>query len=201
MRRKRKRILRRLVLWTGVTVIGIVLSLALFTAIASGFGWRFEVVTGKSMEPTYKPGGLVVTRPVSAADVRIGDAVLFKEPVTGAFVCHRAIEIKQIDKEFFFQTKGEGNEYPDPDLVSAENLAGKAVLYIPQVGEIARLSRLHETLIVFMGMKLSLAMLLVVVMGLIIVGMEVRNIWEWTFRKERKRHQEWLRKRKRGWAR
>ena len=107
------------------------------------------------------------------------------------------IEITQIDGELFFQTKGDANEYPDSELVSAQNLVGKTVLYIPYVGNIAYLSQLHTTPLAFMGKRISVAFLLILPIGLTIIGMEVKNMWEWVSTPEFKRRQERLKKRRR----
>lgn len=150
------------------------------------------------MEPAFNAGGMVVTQPAEPKDIKVGDPILFRQPLieAEARICHRVIDIKEIDSELFFQTKGDANEYPDSDPVFAQNLIGKTIFYIPQVGNIAYLSRLHETPIALMGKKISLALLLIVVIGLTVVGTELKNMWEWIFRPHVKRHREILKKRK-----
>jgi len=140
----------------------------------------------------------VVTRPVELKDIEVGDAILFREPhiEEEARICHRVIDTKEIDSQLFFQTKGDANQYPDSDPVSSQNFIGKTISYIPNVGKIAYLSRLHETAIIFMGRKVSLAFLFIIVIGMIIVGLEANNIWEWIFTPHLKRRQEMLKKRK-----
>jgi len=195
MRRKeRKR--KKALAWVGWTIMGTVVSLFLFVAIASCFGWRFDVVTGKSMEPTFDVGGLVVTRPVEPKDVMIGDPILFKVPNVEAFMCHRVVDIRETGNELFFQTKGDGRQYPDADLVSSQDLVGKAIFYVPHVANVAYLFRLHQTPVVFMGKPLSIAFLFVLATGSIIVGTELKNIWECIFRPHRKRRQEILKQRR-----
>jgi signal peptidase I len=148
------------------------------------------------MEPTFNPGGMVVTRPVKPEDIKVGDTILFQEPVSSGFICHRVIDIKGTGRELFFQTKGDANEYPDPDPVSLQNFIGKTIFYIPQVGKIAYLSRLHETPIIFMGNKISVAMLIILALGLTVIGMEFKNIWELTSGTELKEYQEVVKRRK-----
>lgn len=154
----------------------------------------------KSMEPAINPGGMVVTRPVGMGDIKVGDTILFTEPhiEKEARICHRVIDIKQIDSQLFFQTKGDANEYPDPDLVSPQNFIGKTIFYVPRVGNIAYLSHLHATPITFMGKKISVALLVILAIGLTVIGTELKNMWEWIFRPHVKRRQEILKKRNRG---
>jgi len=165
---------------------------------ASLFGWRFDIVPTGSMAPAINPGGMVVTRPAEPEDIRVGDTILFREPYieAEARICHRVIDIKEIDSQLFFQTKGDANEYPDPGLVSPQNFIGKTIYYLPHVGNIAYLTHLHETPIVFMGKKISIAMLLILIIGLIVIGTELKNMWEWIFRPHVKRRQEVLKKQK-----
>jgi len=188
--------MKRLVKLACWIIFGVVISAFLFVVTASFFGWHFDVVPTKSMQPAFSPGGMVVTRPAELKDIKVGDAILFQEPATGGFVCHRVIDIEEIDSQLFFQTKGDANEYPDSDPVSSQKFIGKTISYIPNVGKIAYLSRLHETAIIFMGRKISIAFLFIIVIGMIIVGLESNNIGEWIFTPHVKRRQELLKKRK-----
>ena len=163
---------------------------------ASFFGWHFDVVPTGSMEPAFNPGGMVITRPAEPEEIKLGDPILFREPTTGGSICHRVIAIKEVDGQLFYQTKGDANEYADPDLVSSQDLIGKTILYIPGVGNIAYLSRLHATPITVFGKPISVAMLIVAAAGLTVIGLEFKNIYEWVFRPHVKRRQEIFKKRK-----
>ncbi|MBU2009865.1 MAG: signal peptidase I [Chloroflexi bacterium] len=187
----------------GWLIFGVVISAVLFMLSTSFLGWRFDMVPTGSMEPAFKPGGMVVTRPLEMEDIKIGDAILFSEPRIGkeARIAHRVIDIGEVDGQLFFQTKGDANEYADPDLVSPQDFIGKTILYLPRVGNIAYLSRLHETPITLMGKKVSVAMLLIVAIALAVIGAESRKMWEWTFRRELMRHREVVKKRKQRAAR
>lgn len=184
----------RLVKLAGLLIFGTVISLVLFMVVASFSGWHFDIVPTGSMEPAFSPGGMVVTRPAELEEIKLGDPILFREPTTGGLICHRVIEIEEIDGELFFQTKGDANEYADQDLVSPQNFIGKTIFYIPNVGKIAYLLKLHETLVTLMGKEISVALLIITAAGLTIVGMEFRNIWAWTFRQEIKQREELTKK-------
>ncbi len=183
----------------GWLILGVVISAVLFVLTASSFlGWRFDVVPTGSMEPAFSPGGMVITRPVELESIVVGDPILFGVPglEEGARIVHRVIEIEQMDDQLFFRTKGDANEYPDADLVSSRNLIGKTVLYLPHVGNIAYLSRLYETAIVFMGKGISLAAVIVAAVGLTAISMELLDVWEWVFRPHLRRNRDLLKKRK-----
>ena len=122
-------------------------------------------------------------------DIGVGDVVLFYVLSTGGFICHRVTNIKLNDNEFLFQTKGDANEYPDPDLVSPQNFVGKTIFYLPHAGKVAYLTRFHETPITLMGRQISIALLIILAIAVTLVGTELKNMWEWIFRAEFKRHQ------------
>jgi len=187
-----------LVKLAGWLIFGVVISAFLFILTASFFGWHFDVVPTRSMEPAFNPGGMVITRPAEMEDIEVGDAILFREPniEAEARICHRVIDIEEVDGELFFQTKGDANEYADSGLVSRQSLVGKTIFYIPNVGKIAYLSRLQETPIAFMGKNISVAMLIILAIGLTVVGAEFKNMWEWISRPHVKRRREISKKRK-----
>jgi len=190
--------MRRLVKLAGWLIFGLVISVFLFILTASFWGWHFDVVPTKSMEPAFNPGGMVVTRPVEPEDIKVGDAILFREPYLEeeARICHRVIDIKEIDSQLFFQTKGDASEYPDPDLVTPQNFIGKTIFYMPRVGNIAYLSHLHEAPITLMGREISVALFLIVAIGMTVIGLELKNMWGWIFTPHVKRRQEILKRRK-----
>ena len=150
------------------------------------------------MEPAFNVGGLVVNRPVEPKDVKVGDTILFREPhiEKEARICHRVIDIKEIDGELLFQTKGDAAEYPDSDLVSSQNFVGKTIFYIPHIGNIAYVTHLHEAPITLMGKKVPVALLLVLAIGLFLIVTELKNILEWMFSPHLKRRQEIFKKRR-----
>jgi signal peptidase len=188
----------RLLKLTGWLLFGGVISVFMFMMIASLCGWNFDVVPTKSMEPVYNAGGMVVARPARAQDIKIGDPILFKQPFAEkeALICHRVIDMEKVGHQLFFQTKGDANEYQDPEPVPSQNLIGKVILYIPQVGNIAYFSRLYETPINFLGMKISTASLCISAIMLAIATTEVKNLYKWVFTPGLKRREEIVKQRK-----
>jgi len=190
--------MKKLMKWIGSLIVGIIISVFLFVVISSQFGWYFDGVPTKSMEPAFKAGGMVITRPAEMEEIRVGDPILFRDLniEEEALICHRVIDIKEIDGEIFFQTKGDANEYPDSDLVSSQNFVGKTIFYIPQIGNIAYRIQLHKALITVMGKEISVAFLIILAIGLILIGTELRNIWGWISNPYLKRREEILKKRR-----
>jgi len=191
-RQKRNRWLGRL----GWVIVVIVILPLLFLLISYSLGWHFNVVSGDSMEPTYYAGGLAIFRPVAPETVRVGDAIVFRvtvADVTG-FVCHRVIDIDTTDGELSFQTKGDNNEYPDAELVSAKDFLGKEALYVPEVG---RVFYYYRGTITFTGTTFRAGPIFIALVVLIIIGVESSNIYDWLFRSQAMKRKERLEKRRR----
>lgn len=94
-------------------------------------GMRSLVVLTGSMEPTYPVGSVVVTRP--QAGYFPGEAISFKN-ASGLIVTHRIIEKIGKSDGFLFRVKGDANSRQDQELVSQNQILGKAVFDIPYLG-------------------------------------------------------------------
>jgi signal peptidase len=95
----------------------------------------YTVLTG-SMRPGMPPGSLVVTRPVEAADLKVGDAITYQmrsgEPEV---VTHRIISISRtLGGEALFTTQGDANPVPDETNVKAGQIRGAVWYSIPLLG-------------------------------------------------------------------
>lgn len=90
------------------------------------------IVSGESMEPTYHTGDLVVSR---CGDVTVGDVVVYTPPdVGGARIIHRIVDGDGADGWIL---QGDNNDFLDPWEPTDENILGRAVLHLPQVGKFA----------------------------------------------------------------
>ena len=93
------------------------------------------VISG-SMSPTLDVGDVVIIAKVSAATVKPGDIIQFREP-EGVTTVHRVVEIQESEGQRFFITQGDANREPDADPVLFANVVGKAVFDIPKIGWVA----------------------------------------------------------------
>lgn len=150
----------------GTALLVLLMLAAVFTFLAPHFGWRVDAVFSGSMEPELKVGGLVVTRPAEAEEIKVGDIITFHCPLADELNSHRVIEIKE-GSQLQFQTKGDANEDPDPFIVPAQNVVGKICFHIPYVGYVSQLVKTR------LGFLLTLCL-----PALIIIVMEMRNIWQ-----------------------
>lgn len=139
----------------------------------------------------------MVTTPEKFEEIVVGDIILYQQKFDDKVhrICHRVVEIKEVDGELFFQTKGDANDYTDADLVSSQDFIGRMRYYIPNVGNIAYISNLHTSLLNINGKSISMAFIVILMIGITIIGAELQNIWEWISRPHMKRRQEILKMR------
>ena len=106
-------------------------------------GFKTMVVTSGSMEPTILTGDAVIIRPTPPNSVSwnfkdgfvgIGDVITFTPFGAGGMVTHRVMDIKEIQGDTFFQTKGDANDTPDSNLAAGGAVYGKVVLTLPKFG-------------------------------------------------------------------
>jgi len=150
----------------GFAFIILLMIAAVLTFLAPRFGWRVDTVYSSSMEPELKVGGVVVTRPVEAEKIRVGDIITFRSPLNEKMTTHRVIAVNE-GSPLYFQTKGDANEEPDPFVVVAQNIAGKICFHIPYLGYAIHFIKTP------LGLVLTLCL-----PGLLIIAMELRNIWQ-----------------------
>ncbi|MBS4171683.1 signal peptidase I [Bacillus sp. FJAT-49736] len=99
-------------------------------------GYKVMNVLSGSMEPSLKPGDVIVVKPIDPGKVKVNDVISYKNS-RNHFVTHRVIEIVNKDEKRFFQTKGDANNIKDEGLVSSEQLGGSLLFHIPKVGYLA----------------------------------------------------------------
>lgn len=98
-----------------------------------------RTVLTSSMEPTLPPGTLIVSMPVEAREVRIGDVITYQlhsgDPTV---VTHRVIEVsKTAGGEYSFVLQGDNNAQADPDAVREVQLQGRLWYSVPYIGWVA----------------------------------------------------------------
>ena len=96
-----------------------------------------RVLSG-SMEPRFSAGDLIVTRPVDANAIRVGDIVTF-QPVSGdpTLITHRVISVV-IDGQgnnVRFTTQGDANNVADEPIIP-DQVMGRVMYSIPFLGHI-----------------------------------------------------------------
>ncbi len=146
----------------------VVLGLAAITIGPHLFRYQALVVRSGSMSPTIPTGSIVFYRPVQAAQVKVGDVIVFSEPGrVDTKVTHRVYAIGSDRNGRYFETKGDANGGPDPWRVPAVGTGWKAVRHVPSVGYL--LVDIHSTY----G-----RLLLLLVPAALLAAITLAEIWE-----------------------
>ena len=113
-------------------VVATLLGLALWAAAPAVIGWQPTTVMTGSMEPRLAPGDVVVSRPVSAGEVRMGKILLADDPdQPGHLRMHRYVED---GPRGTLVTKGDANPQQDSTPLERSAVHGVAFLRVPFVG-------------------------------------------------------------------
>jgi len=148
----------------GTFLLAILVTAALLLFIATNFGWSVDTVMSGSMETGISTGDIVVTRPVSADEIKVGDIITFHSPSNEKLTTHRVTAIEK-GTQLKFQTKGDANEDPDPYAVPAGNVVGRVCLKIPYFGYVSQLIKNP------VGFMLTFC-----IPGIMLILMEIRKI-------------------------
>ena len=98
-------------------------------------------IISPSMEKTLNIYDVIVNVKIkSPDDIKIGDIITFISSSTsskGMTITHRVISIKEDENgNKVFQTKGDNNTSPDPKPATFDNIIGKVIFKIPQLGRL-----------------------------------------------------------------
>lgn len=101
------------------------------------FGYKtFSIISG-SMEPKININDIVIVKNVDKNQIKINDIITFK--TENDTVTHRVINIKLIDNELIYTTKGDSNEVTDIEKIEYNQIEGKYVGKIPKIGKLLSL--------------------------------------------------------------
>lgn len=142
---------RQVVAWFVLLAAIAVLAVAVIVPRIAG-ATPYAVQTG-SMQPTYPPGTLVVTKPVDNADIGIGTPITYQlDSGRSSVVTHRVLGVRLgADGKNWFQTQGDANNGPDEDLVRPIQVRGEVWYDVPYLGRLnAVLTGSQHQLLVFL---------------------------------------------------
>jgi signal peptidase I len=91
------------------------------------------VLTG-SMQPTIKPGDMIVDEPVSASQIRVGDIVTYREPHGTRTITHRVRSVSISQGQTHVVTKGDANHTVEKWQVPDTGEVGRVVYAVPKLG-------------------------------------------------------------------
>ena len=143
MKKKAKNIFTRIltVLSALIFIFGFVIFISVMSASAgkvpSVLGYSFLQVRTGSMEPEYPIGTVIVTKKVDVFDLKVGDVISFystAKDINGQVNTHRIVEITKTMTGYpVFTTKGDANDFEDPEKVSSISVVGRVIYNVGTV--------------------------------------------------------------------
>lgn len=107
---------------------------ALVAHLLPAIGHDLVVIKGASMEPTIPIGSLLVLEPVAAENLRPGDVVSVRAAADRTVVTHRIVRVVDRQGQPWLELRGDANGDPDPSLVPASAVVGRAALVLAGLG-------------------------------------------------------------------
>lgn len=114
--------------WIAISLVSVLL-------IFFSFGFlcvQPTVIYGSSMQPSIDVGDIAIVLEVPIDTIRKGDVIKYK--TENANVIHRIHEIFEEGNTRIFITKGDANIAPDNTHISSEQVLGKVVFNLPELG-------------------------------------------------------------------
>lgn len=98
------------------------------------------VIVTPSMVPTIKIDDAIVVKRVDNDKYKVGDIITFNSNdahYEGLAVTHRIVEKQKLNEDTsVYTTKGDNNKMIDPASVKTEDIYGKVLFKIPQIGKV-----------------------------------------------------------------
>lgn len=119
----------------------------------SFFGYKNFIVLTGSMKPVINEGDIVFVKETN--EINEDDIISFK--VENSVVTHRVVDIKYIEGEKVFLTKGDNNTGIDNELIKEKDIEGKFSFKIPFIGKVILFLRTKTglfTLLILLGIAL-----------------------------------------------
>ena len=95
-------------------------------------GYKSFEIMSRSMEKTINKNDVIIVKEVPEENIEINDIIAFdnnKEIIT-----HRVVKIENIGGQTFYTTKGDNNKLEDKDKISYDQIEGKYIFKISNMG-------------------------------------------------------------------
>lgn len=137
------------------------------------FEYSFYTISSNSMQPEISKGDIIIVKKVKPNEIYENDIITFE--ANGEIVTHRVQNVYNEAGKIKYITKGDNNETKDPIQIEYEQIIGKKVNTISNIGNI----------VLFLNNKLSLIFIVLII---ILILMKIRrNILKSKLRREKKK--------------
>lgn len=116
-------------------ILTVLASLTVARLVPAITGGPTFVVGGGSMEPTIPIGSVIIDVPATPDDIHVGNIVSIKVGTQNAVFTHRIVRtVVRDDGSLWIETRGDANEKPDPTIIPATSIIGRASTWVPYLG-------------------------------------------------------------------
>lgn len=139
-RKEKEKIVKRIIEIIAIILIYNIILIIISSINGKDFsilGYKAYIVNTNSMEPTIKVGDIVIIKKVKAEKLNQGDVITFTQE--GEVITHRITKIETEEKSTQYVTKGDNNNTEDTLKIRYEDIIGKEILTIPQLGKAMQL--------------------------------------------------------------
>lgn len=123
--------------WLGRLVTAALLALfGIVVVVPAVTGSTTLTVLSGSMEPTFKPGALLIVQPVAAEDIEVGSILTFRpEADQDVLITHRVVRQESTADGERWVTRGDANGADDAPIVY-DQVRGKVLFALPLLGHV-----------------------------------------------------------------
>jgi signal peptidase I len=109
------------------------------------------IVTSGSMEPLLSAGDAAIVHIVPLDALEPGDVITYQGYSSDGLTTHRIVKPVQLESGLHFQTQGDANPAPDPNLVPAGGVVGRYVAGAPGFGRVLLFLARPESQLLIVG--------------------------------------------------
>ena len=140
------------------------------------FGYKSFIIKTNSMEPTIDINDVIITKKVQEEEIKVQDIITFIKD--NEVITHRITKIENEENIKKYTTKGDNNNIEDSFKITYDNIEGKHILTIPNLGVIVKVL---ENQIIF---------LIILLIILICMFFRIQNQEKKEIRREKKKSDE-----------
>ena len=116
-------------------VFAAVMAVIAVGAIGSYYTHTIAADPTPSMYPVIVPGSLLIIEPEPPQSIKLGEIIEFHAPwANGTLYAHKVVEIREVNGQIYFKTRGVNNPVDDPGMVPGNDLVGIVVYHVPYLG-------------------------------------------------------------------
>lgn len=137
-----------------IAILILIGGLLLISTLPISGNYEIKIVLSGSMEPSIKVGSIVIIKPTDTYE--IGDVITFgKDDRNNIPTTHRITEMRVIEGQSRFITKGDANDDTDFKEVAYNEIIGKVLLDVPYLGFLLDMAKKPIGFVILIGIPAS----------------------------------------------